>query len=100
MGAQTGFELGITVRDDVLGQFKGYVDLAREKGYTDLAVRQGDEYSVDLRGMLLRQAGEAGIKKVEATHECTHCLADKYFSYRRDKPRIPEVMVGYIALGA
>src|SRR3989344_8295649 len=87
-----------SVRDDVLEQFKEYTDLAQEKGYATFAARKGDEHFVDLRGILVRQAEEAGIKRVETVPDCTYCLADKYFSYRRDKPAIPEVMVAYCML--
>ena len=87
-----------SVRDDVLEQFKEYTDLAQEKGYASFAARKGDEHFVDLRGILVRQAEEAGIKRVETVPDCTYCLADKYFSYRRDKPAIPEVMVAYCML--
>lgn len=77
------------VSDEIIGQFENYADFI---------TMRGKKYFIDLRALLLNQAEKMGIKKIEATPECTYCLDNDYFSYRRDKPTIPEVMVGYIGM--
>lgn len=53
---------------------------------------------VDLKGIIKRQAAEAGISvaHIADQNECTYCLPNKYFSYRRDKPTYMETQIAYI----
>jgi len=51
------------------------------------ALIERDEKSfIDLGGVAFRQLLEAGVKSeyTEVSEECTACLPEKYFSYRRD----------------
>jgi len=56
------------------------------------------EKFVNLGSVIQRQLIELGIKKsnIEDSGECTYCLDQKYFSYRRDKPAQVEAMIAYI----
>lgn len=58
----------------------------------------GDLYNVDLESIIMEQVRDKGIDKIESSGECTYCLSDKYFSYRRDKSEPLETMVAYIYL--
>ncbi|MHB8904461.1 MAG: laccase domain-containing protein, partial [Patescibacteria group bacterium] len=35
---------------------------------------------------------------ISISPECTYCLTDKYFSFRRDNPKEIEAMIAYIGL--
>src|SRR3989344_5286726 len=56
------------------------------------------ERFVNLGSIIQKQLIELGIKKsnIEDSGECTYCLDQKYFSYRRDKPAQVEAMIAYI----
>jgi len=56
------------------------------------------ERFINLSGIIQNQLAALGIKKsnIEDSGECTFCLRDKYFSYRRDKPAQIEAMTAYI----
>lgn len=58
------------------------------------------EKFINLSGIIQNQLMELGVKKenIEDSGECTFCLRDKYFSYRRDKPAQVEAMIGYIEI--
>lgn len=58
------------------------------------------ERFVNLSSIIQRRLIELGIKKsnIEDSGECTHCLGQKYFSYRRDKPAQVEAMIAYIGM--
>ncbi len=43
-------------------------------------------------------AAGALANKINISSECTHCLKDKYFSYRRDQVYGPETMLAYIGI--
>jgi len=56
---------------------------------------------VDLKGIIKKQADESGIvsSNISDTNECTYCLDEKYFSYRRDKiegEKYLNVQIAYI----
>jgi len=55
---------------------------------------------VNLAQEVVGQLTSSGIlpDKIEISAECTYCLRDKYFSFRRDKPEQLETMVAYIGL--
>ncbi len=55
---------------------------------------------VDLPKMIIRQLAHAGVQQYESANECTFCLVDRYFSYRRDKPGQLETMIAWIGLDA
>lgn len=38
------------------------------------------------------------LKNIQLNNECTYCEKEKYFSYRRDKPKKVEAMIGVIGV--
>lgn len=65
--------------------------------YPEFIIRSDDKISVDLRGIIKKQLGNFQIKSenIEDNPDCTF-EGDKYFSFRRDKPKIIEAMVAII----
>ncbi|MFZ3032068.1 MAG: polyphenol oxidase family protein [Candidatus Moraniibacteriota bacterium] len=76
------------ITEDVLSSFSVYPEY----------IVQDKNIRVDLKGIIKKQAQEAGIasEHIVDTDECTYCLSDKYFSYRRDQPKTIEAQVAYI----
>lgn len=62
-------------------------------------VRDGRTF-VDLTKVVSEQLIAAGVRpeQIEISPECTYCLQDQYFSWRRDHPREIETMLAYIGL--
>lgn len=60
--------------------------------------RDDGRIMVHLKKIIRIQAKHAGIarKRMTDRKECTVCLSDKYFSWRRDKPEVPETQVAFI----
>jgi len=77
------------VKDDVSSQFK----------ISDSIIRNKKTY-INLAKTVKEQLSELGLNddNIRITEECTYCLSDKYFSYRRDNPKELEVMLAYISL--
>lgn len=80
------------VREDVAEKFQDYSFAMRHE--------EGSVF-IDLDKIIRSQLETAGVVPVhiESSGECTFCLESKYFSYRRDKPEIPDVMIAYIGRG-
>ncbi len=59
--------------------------------------REGKTF-VDLPLIIKQQLEVAGLQTehIEDSNLCTHCLVDRYFSFRRDKPKQVEAMIAYI----
>lgn len=75
------------VKSDVLSEFKDCNVITRdEKTYINLAQ------------IVEEQLLQLGINNINISEECTYCLNAKYFSYRRDKPKVLETMIAYIGL--
>lgn len=76
------------VKDDVASQFQGAYILNSA----------GGKY-IDLAGVVKGQALDLNIleSNIHISSECTHCLENKYFSYRRDKPQELQTMLAYIS---
>jgi YfiH family protein len=76
------------IKTDILEQFAAYPE----------QIFQTDRIRVDLRGIIKKQAEAAGIAphNIRDSGECTFCLPEKYFSYRRDKPEVLETQIAYI----
>ena len=77
------------IKEDILGSFSGY---------PEALIREGEGISIDLRAIMKTQLERLGIP-IENMHdsgECTYCLPEKYFSYRRDKPEQLETQVANI----
>lgn len=79
------------VKADVAGKFRNYGK--------HVINRDGGIF-VDLKGIIMEQLREAGIKKenIEDNGECTFENKEKYFSFRRDKPAVVEAMVALIGI--
>ena len=78
------------IKEDVLDKFSNY---------PEFVIRREDKIFVDLRGMIGRQLNDANInlKNLEDNNECT-VENNRYFSFRRDKPKVIEAMVVVISL--
>jgi len=77
------------VKDDVSSQFMAQDSIIRNK-----------KTYINLAKTVKGQLSELGLNddNIRITEECTYCLSDKYFSYRRDNPKELEVMLAYISL--
>ena len=77
------------VKNDVSSQFK----------ISDSTIRDGKTY-INLSKIVKDQLLQLNINNdnISISDECTYCLNDKYFSYRRDKPQELETMIAYIGL--
>jgi YfiH family protein len=78
------------VKEDLLKIFKPYLKEA--------LLKKEDKYFLDLKKICLIQLKDSGIKKenIETSKECTYCLKNKYFSFRRDKPKKLKAMMAVI----
>lgn len=45
---------------------------------------RGDRWMMDLKRVARAQLEQAGVRRVTSAEECTFCLPDRYYSYRRD----------------
>jgi len=74
--------------------------LDRFTDYPDFVVKHEEKVFVDLKGIIKKQLDDFGIKEenIENNQECTFENAEKYFSYRRDKPLNIEAMAVAIGL--
>ena len=77
------------VKDDVLNKFK----------ISDSVIRDEKTY-INLSKIVKDQLLQLNINSdnISITDECTYCLNNKYFSYRRDNPKELETMIAYIGL--
>lgn len=75
-------------------------DLDLFRAYPKYVSRKEGKVFVNLSGIIIEQLRNAGVSRehVEDSGICTHCEEEKYFSYRRDKPKVPHLMIGYIGL--
>jgi len=66
------------VKEDVIAKFKPYLK--------DTLLKRNGKSFLDLKGLAKIQLLNLGIKEenIEISPECTFCLKDKYFSFRRD----------------
>jgi len=55
---------------------------------------------LDLKKIAKIQLLNLGLKEenIEISPECTHCLVNKYFSYRRDKPKVLKTMMAIMGM--
>lgn len=77
------------VQDDVASRFAANQEF----------IIKTDRTFIDLSGLVRRQLVSAGLadNNIRVSGECTYCLTDKYFSYRRDKGEL-KTMISYICL--
>jgi len=81
------------VKNDVLERFNPSL-------LKNSTIRRQKKLFLDLKKIAQTQLINLGLKKenIEINSECTFCLSDKYFSYRREKPKIPKTMIAIIGL--
>lgn len=62
--------------------------------------RQGEGAHLDLKRVAGLQLQQLGVRRehIEVHPDCTACLPEKYFSYRRDKPAVVDAMVAVIGI--
>lgn len=62
-------------------------------------LRKNNKILVDLSKVVKNQLIELGVNKnnINISDECTHCLENKYFSYRRDRLQGLKTMVAYLS---
>ncbi|MCK4744475.1 peptidoglycan editing factor PgeF [Candidatus Parcubacteria bacterium] len=79
------------VKDDLLLKFKKY---------KNAIIKKNNKIFIDLSLIVKTQLLEQGIleKNISVSDECTFCLKDRYFSYRRDKPKNIKAMIAYIGI--
>lgn len=68
--------------------------------YEGAVIMRGGKYFLDMPTVLKIQLENAGIKKenIGVSGECTYCLENKYFSFRRDKEMPLKAMIAYIGI--
>ncbi len=78
------------VKEDVSARFKSFLPEAS-------VYRDGKTF-LNLKKIAKVQLINLGVREenIEISSECTFCLSDKYFSFRRDKPRLAETMMAII----
>jgi len=78
------------VKQDVLREFKPYLK--------DTLLKRDGKLFLDLKKIAKFQLIDIGIKpeNIEISPECTFCLQNKYFSFRRDKPQKLQTMLALI----
>ena len=79
------------IQTDILPQFSRYARYV---------INRDGGIFVDLEGIAREQLRRSGIfeARIETHSLCTFCEKERFFSYRRDKPEVPEVMVAVIGM--
>ncbi len=82
------FEVG----ESVLNKFQPFLKECAEE-------REGKKF-LDLKKIAQIQLLNLGVlpQNIEINPECTYCLKDKYFSFRRDKPKNIKTMLAVIGI--
>lgn len=75
-------------------------DAIKFKDYPACVLQKDNKPFVDLPAIIKQQLYSLGIVegRVEDSNMCTYCNEQEYFSYRRDKPKEVQAMLGYIGL--
>ncbi|MCR4279905.1 MAG: laccase domain-containing protein, partial [Candidatus Komeilibacteria bacterium] len=62
--------------------------------------KESERMTIDLSAVVKKQLLAQGIAadKIVTSAECTYCQAEKYYSYRRDKPENVQSMIAYVGL--
>lgn len=78
------------IKEDILDKFRNFPEFVEKRDR---------RIFVDLKGIIRKQLGDSGVcqENIEDNKECT-MENDKYFSFRRDKPKIVEAMVALIGM--
>lgn len=81
--------------------FEAQNDLQEKfSGYPAAFERRGNKVFIDLGVIAMEQLETRRVpaRNIRISEECTYCLEDKYFSYRRDKPKDVEAMIALIGM--
>lgn len=80
------------VKEDVIELFEGK--------YKTAIIKRNNQYFIDLPAVMALQLTEAGVnpQKITEYPNCTFCQKEKWFSYRRDKPKFIEANAFIIKL--
>jgi hypothetical protein len=78
------------IKEDILDKFSDY---------PEFIIRRDDKISIDLKGIIRKKLADFNVDldNIEDNRECT-AESDKYFSFRRDKPKIAEAMVAVLGI--
>jgi len=70
------------------------------KEHKKAVIKRNNKLFISLSGIIKEQLIKSGLKldNIKISQECTYCLKDKYFSYRRDKPKKIKTMIAYIGM--
>ncbi|MEK7660003.1 MAG: peptidoglycan editing factor PgeF [Patescibacteria group bacterium] len=70
------------------------------RNYPGSVSEREEKVFVDIPKIMKAQLRESGVKEgnIQDSECCTYCKEVEYFSFRRDKPKELQVMVGYIGL--
>ncbi|EKE21239.1 MAG: hypothetical protein ACD_7C00304G0009 [uncultured bacterium] len=79
------------IKEDVLDKFREY---------PEFVIRKNAKIFIDLFGIIKKEALIFGMKaeNIFDSKECTFENKEKFFSYRRDKPEVVEVMMAIVGL--
>lgn len=79
------------IKEDTLEKFSEY---------PSEVIRRSNKIFIDLPKIISVCLIAAGVPRenIESCGECTFCQKDKYFSFRRDKPKNVEAMIAYIRM--
>lgn len=79
------------IKRDILGQFKKY---------SRHIINRDDKIFVDLFGIIREKLTSEGVLRsnIFESGECTFCDKNKFYSFRRDKPKETEAMMAIIGL--
>ncbi len=74
--------------------------LAQFKKHTNQIIKKEAKIMVNLANIAKEQLIALGIlrKNIQVSPECTYCLLNKYFSYRRNANKNLETMIAYLML--
>lgn len=79
------------VKDDIAKKFKEY---------QDVIIQKRNKTFINLSRIVAVQLFDSGVSvdNVKTSQECTYCLDDKYYSYRRDGCKDIKAMIAYIGI--
>ncbi len=93
-------EFGSLPQNILVGIGPGIAKCHFEVGKDVAEKLDSSEKFVDLKRIVKERLLTLGLDEgnMETSPDCTFCLVDKYFSFRRDKPQTPQTMVAVIGM--
>lgn len=79
------------IKEDIIKKFKKF---------PDCIINKNSKFYVDIPKIIKARLTAYGVKKhqIFTNDQCTYCEKNMYFSFRRDRPKKVQSMVGYIGL--